>query len=71
MFLSTDKLEQWIKMLSVDTRKLYYTAHALPELQKSIEAICIHRASTKNSQNQDLNEKTPFTRYWWLWIYWK
>ncbi|CAF0871653.1 unnamed protein product [Rotaria sp. Silwood1] len=54
--LSTDKLEQWLKMLSPDTRKLYYTPHVLPELKKSIETICIHRANIKAANNQELNE---------------
>ncbi len=54
--LSCDKLEQWMKMLSPDTRKLYYTPHFLPELKKSIEAICIHRANTKAANNQETNE---------------
>jgi FlaA1/EpsC-like NDP-sugar epimerase len=54
--LSSDKLEQWMKMLSPDTRKLYYTPHNLPELKKSIEAICVHRANSKAINNQETNE---------------
>jgi FlaA1/EpsC-like NDP-sugar epimerase len=54
--LLSDKLEQWMKMLSPDTRKLYYTSHVLPELKKSIETICIHRANMKASNNQESTE---------------
>jgi len=54
--LSTDKLEQWMKMLSPDTRKLYYTPHVLPVLTKSIENVCIHRANSKASNNQETSE---------------
>jgi FlaA1/EpsC-like NDP-sugar epimerase len=55
--LSTDKFEQWMKMLSPDTRKLYYTPHNLPELKKSIENICIHRANAKANDSQKNTEK--------------
>lgn len=55
--LLTDKFENWMKMLSPDTRKLYYTPHTLPELKKSIELICVHRANLKSSSNQDVTEK--------------
>ncbi|CAF2067806.1 unnamed protein product [Rotaria magnacalcarata] len=54
--LTTDKLEQWLKILSPDTRKLYYTPHILPELKKSIEAICTHRANMKASYALEQNE---------------
>ncbi|CAF3430005.1 unnamed protein product [Rotaria socialis] len=54
--LTTDKLEQWLKLLSPDTRKLYYTPHILPELKKSIEAICLHRANMKASYTLEQNE---------------
>lgn len=54
--LSCDKLEQWIKMLSPDTRKLYYTSHNLPELKDSIENICVHRANVQAEAKQDVNE---------------
>ena len=43
-------------MLSPDTRKLYYTPHVLPELKKSIEAVCIHRANAKAINNQETSE---------------
>ncbi|CAF1040148.1 unnamed protein product, partial [Didymodactylos carnosus] len=42
--LSTEKFEQWIKMISLEARNLYYAPHTLPDLEKSIENICIHRA---------------------------
>ncbi len=54
--LSTEKLEQWMKTLSPDTRKLYYTAHVLPELKKSVEAICIHRSNAKKTSSQETTE---------------
>jgi hypothetical protein len=54
--LSTDKLEDWMRMLSSDTRKLYYTPHSLPELKKSIEAICVNRANIKAMHNQENSE---------------
>ena len=44
-------------MLSPETRKLYYTPVTLPELKKSIEGICIHRANTKTNENQSVMEK--------------
>lgn len=46
-----------MKMLSPETRKLYYTPITLPELKKSIEGICLHRANTKANDNQDVMEK--------------
>ena len=54
--LSSDKLEQWLKLLSPDTRKLYYTANVLPDLKSSIERICIHRAESKLENNPDTAE---------------
>jgi FlaA1/EpsC-like NDP-sugar epimerase len=42
-----------MKILSSDTRNLYYTPHVLPELKKSIETICIHRANIKSTSNQE------------------
>ncbi|CAF0945149.1 unnamed protein product [Adineta steineri] len=54
--LSSDKFEQWMKILSPDTRKLYYTPHTLPDLKKSIETICIHRANVKLSNTQEAGE---------------
>ena len=54
--LSVEKLEQWMKTLSPDTRKLYYTPHALPDLRKSIEAICIHRTNLKAINDAETNE---------------
>ncbi|CAF1172726.1 unnamed protein product, partial [Didymodactylos carnosus] len=41
--LSTEKFEQWIKMIPLETRNLYYAPHTLPDLEKSIENVCIHR----------------------------
>ena len=52
--LTTDKLEHWMRMLSPETRKLYYTPVTLPELKKSIEGICIHRANSKTNENQSV-----------------
>lgn len=54
--LSTDKLEQWLKILSPETRKLYYTPYVLPELKTSIEAICVHRANMKAANNSEQSE---------------
>lgn len=45
-----------MKILSPDTRKLYYTPHILPELKKSIETICIHRSNVKSANNQETTE---------------
>ena len=54
--LSSDKLEQWMKLLSPETRKLYYTPHLWPDLKTSIENICIHRANLKSSSSQESSE---------------
>ncbi|CAF1020324.1 unnamed protein product [Adineta ricciae] len=54
--LSSDKLEQWMKLLSPETRKLYYTPHLLPDIKTSIENICIHRANLKSSSSQESSE---------------
>ncbi|CAF1299225.1 unnamed protein product [Didymodactylos carnosus] len=42
--LSTDKLEQWLKIISFETRKMYNVPPELPELSTSVEKICTQRA---------------------------
>lgn len=55
--LSTEKLEQWLALVSPDTRKLYYTPHTVPELKKSIESICANRAATLRTKSVDEESK--------------
>lgn len=55
--LSTERLEQWLALVSPDTRKLYYTPHTVPELKKSIESICANRAATLRTKSVDEESK--------------